>query len=254
MCMIKYIKTIYKNVVIAHFFYKNTVSGYKNGDDMIEQLQRANPTIKLHPITSTLFHTFGQILPFHGVKEAAHYLQDTVIPNTGNSYIAHDEQFIKALHNTSLYDSIFGYIPLQYGYVNGHNQKINALEYHKSSEINIALDDMILFVGKTSDINRDYYDLSHTIAFYVPQNTVYELYPEVLHFSPCAVTSKGFRCGVILPKGTNLELPTNVEPGYLFKTNKWLLAHPEATHLLEKGALSMLQGINVEIHLIEDEI
>ena len=33
----------------------------------------------------------------------------------------------------------FGGLPIQIGYCNGDNRKLNGLEYHRSSEINIAV-------------------------------------------------------------------------------------------------------------------
>ncbi len=40
----------------------------------------------------------------------------------------------KALQNKG-----FGGIPIEIGYCNGHNKKLNAVEYHRSSEINVAV-------------------------------------------------------------------------------------------------------------------
>ena len=41
---------------------------------------------------------------------------------------------------------VYGEMPVQIGYCNGHNSKLNALEYHRDSEINIAATDMILML------------------------------------------------------------------------------------------------------------
>ena len=38
----------------------------------------------------------------------------------------------------------FGGLPIQIGYCNGHNKLLNAVEYHRNSEINIAMTDMIV--------------------------------------------------------------------------------------------------------------
>ena len=42
------------------------------------------------------------------------------------------------------------------GYCNGKNRKLNALEYHRSSEVNVAVTDMILLTGMEQDIGEDF--------------------------------------------------------------------------------------------------
>ena len=43
-------------------------------------------------------------------------------------------------------ERVFGGLPIQIGYCNGNNHKLNAVEYHRNSEINIAVTDMILLL------------------------------------------------------------------------------------------------------------
>ena len=55
----------------------------------------------------------------------------------------------------------FGGLPIQIGYCNGDNHKLNALEYHRSSELDIVQTDLILLLGMQQDIeNGDIYDTS----------------------------------------------------------------------------------------------
>ena len=42
--------------------------------------------------------------------------------------------------------------------------------------------------------------------FFVPAGTAVELYATTLHYAPCSVDGKEFRCGVVLPRGTNEKL------------------------------------------------
>jgi hypothetical protein len=223
-------------------------------ENLFTRIQQQNPNLLLYSTTSTKFKEFAKILPFKDAIDAYNYVRKTIIPQTGNQYVAHDEQFVNELKNTTIFDEIFGYVPLQYGFVNGHNRKINALEFHKSSEVNISVDDMILFFGHARDIQNNTYDLNNAVAFYIPKQTAFEVYPEVLHFSPCAVTNNGFRCAVILPLGTNTDLLKSPTDAMLFKKNKWLLAHKEATHIIERGAQIGLSGVNTEIQLIEENV
>ena len=140
---------------------------------------------------------------------------------------------------------------MQLGYCNGHNHKLNALEYHRSSELNVAVTDLILLVGAQQDIEKDCaYDTSRAEAFFVPAGTVLEVYATTLHYAPCCAEGKGFRCVVVLPKGTNLELdkkaPDNPEGRLLFAKNKWLIAHEESG-LEADGAFIGLKGENLTV-------
>ena len=44
-------------------------------------------------------------------------------------------------------------MPIQIGYCNGNNNKLNGLEYHRDSEINIAVTDMVLMIGMEQDLS-----------------------------------------------------------------------------------------------------
>ena len=69
-------------------------------------------------------------------------------------------------------------------------------------------------------------------AFFVPAGTVVEMYGTTLHYAPCNDGEEGFKCIVILPKGTNTEidfaLPKSGEDALMTAKNKWLIAHEEA--------------------------
>lgn len=43
-----------------------------------------------------------------------------------------------------LQNRAYGGLPIQIGYCNGHNKKLNAVEYHRNSEINVAATDLVL--------------------------------------------------------------------------------------------------------------
>lgn len=141
---------------------------------------------------------------------------------------------------------VFGDMDVQAGFCNGYNSAMNALEYHKSSEVGIAATDLVLLLGDALDIAGHQYDSNRLEAFYVPGGTCFELYAGVLHFSPCKVSDDGFRCLIALPRGTNTPLriapPVGEKP--LFKRNKWLLAHSEAATQRKNGAHCGITGDN----------
>ncbi|MFA9422287.1 MAG: DUF4867 family protein, partial [Sedimentibacter sp.] len=145
----------------------------------------------------------------------------------------------------------FGELPIQIGFCNGNNYLLNAVEYHRSSEINIAVTDLILLIGSQQDIEEDYtYDTSKIEAFLVPAGTIIEVYATTLHYAPCNANEDGFRCVVVLPKDTNLSLESKIkksgEDALLFARNKWLIGHKD-TNLHEQGAFIGLKGKNISI-------
>ena len=146
---------------------------------------------------------------------------------------------------------------------------MNAVEWHKSTEIDIAVTDLVLLLGKRSDIGQDgRLNSSRLECFYIAKGGALEILPEVLHFSPCKVHPEGFKSIIVLPRGTNEALgpgeaglpgaeesPGEASPGpvpesrFLFMKNKWLIAHPERLPLIQKGAYPGMMGENIEIFL-----
>ena len=147
-------------------------------------------------------------------------------------------------------------MPVQIGYCNGHNSKLNAVEYHRSSEINVAATDAILILGLLADVAEDFtYDTSKMEAFLVPAGTGVEVFATSLHYAPCGVNGQGFQVAIVLPQGTNYPLEgahQKVEQGkapsedaLLAATNKWLIGHAEGG--LPEGSFLGLVGENLDV-------
>jgi len=139
-----------------------------------------------------------------------------------------------------LQSKTYGELPIQIGYCNGQNYLLNAVEYHRSSEINVAGTDAILLVGQQKDITDDFtYDTSLIEAFLVPKGTAVELYATTLHYAPCSVGDNKFQVAIVLPKDTNLPLDKDHEgweDALITAKNKWLIGHaqgglPEGSHI-----------------------
>lgn len=147
-------------------------------------------------------------------------------------------------------DIVYGGMPIEFGCCHGFNSKLNGLEYHRDSEINMAGTDMILMVGHRWDIDYadNSFDTSLVEAFFVPKGTAVELYATTLHYAPCGVDGQEFRSGVVLPRGTNDQLndvsEATGESAMLFGVNKWLLVHPESG---ETGRVGTLKGKNLTL-------
>ena len=204
----------------------------------------------INKVTDSKFKKYGRILENYDCSEIIEKMKNTPLPND-----VIYEPSIKELEelkiNEDLMEREFGGLPIQIGYCNGNNYILNAVEYHRSSEINIAVTDLILLIGSQQDINDDFsYDTSKIEAFLVPAGTIIEVYATTLHYAPCNADESGFRCVVVLPKDTNLPLEKDIkkwgEDALLFAKNKWLIGHKD-TDLGEQGASIGLVGENISL-------
>jgi hypothetical protein len=205
--------------------------------------------MKVYDLSSEKFKKYGRIvgdIDFSGLIEA---MNNTPCPDDV-IYVPDDEVLEKLPVYKDLTEKTYGELPIQIGYCNGHNCMLNALEYHRSSEINVAATDMILMLGSQQDITDEYtYDTSLVEAFLVPKGTAVEVYATTLHYAPCGVDNEGFKVAVVLPKGTNYDLDNTHnggEDGHLTAKNKWLLGHPEGG--LPQGSPMGLVGKNLDIN------
>jgi hypothetical protein len=178
-------------------------------------------------------------------------MESTPTPE-GTVYVASDPELEKLPIFTELERRFYGNMPIQMGYCNGHNQILNALEYHKGSEWNLACTDVILLVGKEQDIDRETmtYHTDKVEAFLVPAGTALETYSTTLHYAPCGNGGAAFRFVVVLPRGTNQPLehiPERVgEDKLITDRNKWLIAHPESGLDPEKVHMGLI-GENLTV-------
>jgi hypothetical protein len=220
----------------------------------LEQLKEKNSSIKIQDAYSESFKKYGRVIEEFDFKEMIEYMEkETSIPTEGNIYVGSVEE-MEAMEETKKIERVFyGEMPVQIGYCNGPNSKLNGLEYHKSSEIDAAVTDLVLLLGKVEDISGNTYSSKKLEAFYLKKGTVVELYGTTLHFAPCKVQEEGFKCIVVLPKDTNLPLENRPciestgEERLLTAKNKWLVCHPERKILVDKGVYAGITEENIEI-------
>ncbi|MBC5648321.1 DUF4867 family protein [Christensenella tenuis] len=206
--------------------------------------------MEIQAVTSPAFRKYGRVvegIDFTGLMKA---MEATPTPD-GVVYEPSIPELEALDVFAALRDSAYGGLPIQIGYCNGDNHTLNAVEYHRSSEINVACTDMILLIGMQQDIDPDSfeYDTAKMEAFLVPAGTAVEVYATTLHYAPISSGGK-FRVVVVLPKGTNEPLTFTPakegEDALLFAQNKWLIAHPESG-LDKDGAFIGLTGENITI-------
>lgn len=207
-------------------------------------------------IDSPDFRRYGRVIDNIDFGSLAEKMKETPIPD-GVVY----EPSISVLESLDVMKEIsnivYGEMPIQIGYCNGHNTLLNGLEYHRSSEVNVAATDAVLMLGLQTDMENDFtYDTAMVQAFFIPAGTGVELYATTLHYAPCGIAGKGFQVAIVLPKGTNyplkgehskvLEDGTALdEDALLVAANKWLIGHPEGG--CDKGVFCGLKGENLNI-------
>ena len=204
--------------------------------------------MKIMELTDASFGRYGKVVTEFSFEKILQEMEHTPLPKDV-VYVPSVEQLEEVPEAVELCRKGFGGLPIQIGYCNGDNHKLNALEYHRSSEIDIAVTDLILLLGRQQDIEEgDLYDTSKVEAFFVPAGTAVELYATTLHYAPCTAAEGGFRCVIVLPRGTNeslsFETAKEGENRLLTAVNKWLIAHEEAEI---EGAVCGLRGENLEV-------
>lgn len=214
---------------------------------MLDILKEKNPNINIYSVNDGEFKTFGRVLNDLDTAEIITAAEKIKRPEAGSAYSPSEEDFEGLKIAARIKNEYFGELPTQIGYCHGHNNLLNAAEWHTSSEINIAVTPLVLILGHVWDIENGKIDSSCFKAFYMPQGTAAEIYSTTLHFCPCEAEKSGFGCVVGLPIGTNTPTDNAAESPLLFCKNKWLIAHEENTALINRNAFPGITGENFKI-------
>ena len=208
--------------------------------------------MRIYQVTDPEFAPYGQVVsgfPVEGLLEA---LAKTRQPKEGTAYVPAEPLLENLPEKKLAEDHLYGGMPVQLGWCNGYNTKLNCLEYHRDSEFNLGTEDFILLLAKEGEIENGILDTAKVKAFRVPAGVLVEVFASTLHYAPCQVDAvKGFKVLVALPKDTNTDMPENFKPittedKRLWARNKWLLAHPESKEA-KSGAYVGLAGENIDI-------
>mgnify|MGYP004494886761 CR=1 FL=1 len=208
--------------------------------------------MKVFSVTDPEFKPYGRVVTgLDAAKtEILAALANTPLP-AATDYVAEDAALQELPAAVEVSEHLFGGMPCQLGWCNGHNTYLNCLEYHRDSEFNLGTEDFVLLLAKLDEIENGKLDTAKVKAFRVPAGVLVEVYATTLHYAPCHVdAAKGFRVLVALPKGTNTAKPAIKNDGgddpLLWACNKWLLAHPDSAEA-KAGAYVGLVGENLHI-------
>lgn len=209
--------------------------------------------MKIYSVNDPEFKPYGRVVTgLEAAKaEILQALATTPLPEA-TDYVAEEPVLQELPAMVEVSEHLFGGMPVQLGWCNGHNTKLNCLEYHRDSEFNLGTEDFILLLAKLDEVENGKLDTAKVKAFHVPAGVLVEVYATTLHYAPCHTNAaKGFRVMVALPKGTNTAMPAGFKTSggddeKLWACNKWLLAHPDSTEAAQ-GAYIGLTGENIDI-------
>lgn len=207
--------------------------------------------MKIESVFDAAFAPYGKVLPGYDTSELLAALEKYTPLPEATDYVASQPELEALPIAAQLASNAYGGMPIQLGWCNGHNTRLNCLEYHRSSEFNLGSAPFVLLLAHQWELEDGVLDTDKVAAFCVPAGTLVEVYATSLHYAPCHVdAAEGFRVAVVLPRGTNTETPELTElPGEsrrLWARNKWLLAHPDSAEA-QAGALIGLRGKNTDI-------
>ena len=208
--------------------------------------------MKIYSVFDPEFKPYGQVVTGMDdtVAELLNVLKDAP-QGPGVDYVPEYAPLQELPACVEISEHCYGGMPVQLGWCNGFNTKLNCLEYHRDSEFNLGTEDFILLLGLQGDIVDGVLDTATIKAFKAPAGVLIEVFATALHYAPCHCDpEKGFRVMVALPMGTNTEkpdiTPKSPEDKLLWARNKWLLAHPESGEA-KQGAHIGLAGENIDI-------
>ncbi len=207
--------------------------------------------MKIFSVYDPEFKAYGQVLEGYDTAGLLEAMNAIPLPEEGTAYKPGIDSLEACGIFAELRDRAYGGMPIQLGMCWGHNTKLNCLEYHRDSEVNIGTKDFILLLARQEEIVNGVLDTAAVKAFRVPAGVPVEVWATSLHYAPChTCPACGFRVAVVLPKGTNTEKPAFApkceEDRWMTARNKWLLAHPESNEA-KNGAHIGLSGDNIDI-------
>ena len=161
---------------------------------MLDRLNEVND-VKITSVFDDAFKTYGRVVEGYDFSGMIGYMKgSTEIPENGNIYVASVPEMEALPVAEEVKQCLYGDMEIEVGYCNGRNTTYNGFEYHKGSEINVAVTDFMLVLGNTWEIAADNtYKVEAASVFFVPEGTAIEMYQTPLHLSPLRVCDEGFK-------------------------------------------------------------
>lgn len=219
---------------------------------LLERLKKLNPELKLYSVRDAAFKKYGRLIEDYDSAAICKACREALtMPRSGSVYFPALDALTGTADDLLMTRRFFGQTAAQTGVCYGYNSLFNALEYHRSSEINVAVTPLVLMLGDMRDMNGYDYDAGKVEAFLLEAGDTVEVYATSLHYCPCQVSGEGFISVVGLPRGTNTDLTekpaSEGEDRLLFAANKWIICHENCRELTAQGVYPGIHGLNYEL-------
>ena len=112
--------------------------------------------MQIKSVFDSSFKKYGKVVTGIDCSKILEALATKPMPADSVVYVPGDADLEAAAGAIDFSKSFFGGLEAQIGYCNGNNKLLNAVEYHRCSEVNIALYDTVLLVGDQRDIEDDF--------------------------------------------------------------------------------------------------
>ena len=145
-------------------------------ENLLEHLNQVND-VPVYSVLDPEFAPYGRVVTGYDFSGMIAYMeQNTSIPENGNVYVASVPEMEALPAAAGLQKKFYGDMPMEVGYCNGRNTTWNGFEYHKGSEINVAVTDFMLILGHVWQIENGTYRFENAKVFFVPKGTAVEMY------------------------------------------------------------------------------
>ena len=108
--------------------------------------------MKIYSVSDPAFKPYGKVLTGFDTAALIAAMKTVPMPEGGTAY----EPSIPALEESGIFDAMqnraYGGMPIQIGMCWGYNTKLNCLEYHRDSEVNVGETDFVLLLAKEDEI------------------------------------------------------------------------------------------------------
>ena len=133
--------------------------------------------MKIYSVSDPAFKPYGKVLTGFDTAALIAAMKTVPMPESGTAY----EPSIPALEESGIFDAMqnraYGGMPIQIGMCWGYNTKLNCLEYHRDSEVNVGETDFVLPASQKEDeIEDGKLDTAKVKAFRVPAGAAVEVY------------------------------------------------------------------------------
>ena len=109
--------------------------------------------MKIFSVIDPEFKPYGRVVTGLDTAKAEILaaLANTPLP-AATDYVAEDAALQELPAAVEVSEHLFGGMPCQLGWCNGHNTYLNCLEYHRDSEFNLGTEDFVLLLARQEEI------------------------------------------------------------------------------------------------------